>query len=75
MNSYVVIPDDQREEKLKQLIIVLHNLRYWTKYWKIHLGGPAKAKKEYWEERADTLLTELGLKQHMSIRSSFIARQ
>jgi len=48
---------------------VLHNLRFWTKYWQEHLGSHAKRKKEYWEQKADALLNELGMTEHNNTRT------
>lgn len=55
---------EEMAEKLAELAKVLHNLRYWTKYWKEVYGSRARVQKEHWEKRADILLDELGIDSH-----------
>lgn len=57
------------KEPFQQLAEVLHNLRFYTKYWNEHGGANARKRMHYWQEMADKLLDSLGLTLHNNISS------
>lgn len=74
-NATIIIasPEDMTE-KMAELVKVLHNLRYWTKYWRLVYGKKAREQKEHWEKRADELLDELGLSGHADTTFRMVPR-
>ena len=53
----------------EEAVRVLHNLRFYTKYWNEHGGYQARARMEYWQTQADKLLDSLGLTTHRNINA------
>ncbi len=72
--TIVIHSPEEMADKLAELAKVLHNLRYWTKYWKQVYGSRARAQKEIWEQRADQLLDELGLSSHNDTLHTLVPR-
>lgn len=56
-------------ERMEEMAYILHNLRFFTKYWNEHGGYQARMKKKYWEEKADKCLDKNGLTTHNNINS------
>jgi hypothetical protein len=75
MTGRVIIRDEHdMNKKFEQLIVIMHNLRFSTKYWQQNGGGQANERRKYWEKRADEMLTELGLQTHMHIKAVYTPR-
>lgn len=69
MNKVIETTDQQLPAQLQEALHILHNLRFFTKYWNENGGGQARQYKKRWEEKADKLLNSHGLTTHENIRS------
>jgi len=74
MNKAIEIQPGRVTEELEQALHILHNLRFFTKYWNENGGGQARQYKKYWEEKADNLLNTHGLTLHQNTRSITIIK-
>lgn len=69
MNKVIHTTDNRVTDQFAEAMHILHNLRFFTKYWNENGGGQARQYKKYWEEKADQLLTSHGLTTHQNTRS------
>ncbi len=69
MNKVIHTTDKQVADQFGEVMHILHNLRFFTKYWNENGGGQARQYKKYWEEKADQLLNSHGLTTHQNTRS------
>lgn len=69
MNKVIETTARQIPGQLEEALHILHNLRFFTKYWNEVGGGQAREYKKRWEEKADKLLTSHGLTLHEKTRS------
>jgi hypothetical protein len=53
----------------EELAHILHNVRFFTKYWHAHGGSEARRRKVYWETKADQYLDSLGLDLHNNVNA------
>jgi hypothetical protein len=53
------LDQDHNEE-----LFILHNLRFWQKFWQRHFGPEARKWMDYWQQRADEHLDRNGLTAH-----------
>ena len=68
MNKVIEITTEQElKTRFEQLAHVLHNLRFFTKYWNEHGGAHARSRMHHWQQKADTLLNEMGHTLHNNI--------
>lgn len=63
------------KDKFAEVAHVLHNLRFFTKFWNEHGGYQARRRMQYWQERADALLDSMGLTLHNNIQAVQIIKQ
>lgn len=68
MNKVIKTTDQQMPAQLQEALHILHNLRFFTKYWNETGGGQARDYKKRWEEKADKLLNSYGLTIHQNTR-------
>jgi hypothetical protein len=59
----VVQSEDELYEISKNLLHISVNLRYWTKEWDKHHGKTLLERKQYWQNRMDEYLEELGARK------------
>ena len=71
----IIIPDDQIKAELEQLLNIVHNMRFYQKYWHEHFGHKARDRKNVWEQKADETLDRLGLTEHNNTRSVQVLRK
>ena len=70
MTKTLEINNEEELKKMTQdLAHILHNLRFYTKYWQEHGGYHARERRKYWEEMADNRLDSIGLTLHNNISS------
>jgi len=74
MPNKIILTDDDMKQLAEDLLHIIHNMRFYQKYWKEHYGGRAKERKEYWEQKADEKLNQLGLTEHNNTKSFQIFR-
>jgi len=67
--------EEELLQKFADLAHTVHNMRHAQKYWHIHFGGEAKAKKEYWEKKLDAQLNQLGLSEHQNLSSIKVVKE
>lgn len=60
---------DDLKKRFEEMAHILHNLRFYTKYWNEHGGYYAREKKNYWQEKADACLDKNGMTLHNNINS------
>lgn len=75
MQATIIISPEQALIKFKELVHIMHNLRFYEKYWHQNFGHEARARMECWQQKADKLLDELGLTAHNNINSVQIIPQ
>lgn len=66
--------DQDLVTRFQALAHVLHNLRFFTKYWNEHGGYQARQNMKYWQDKADALLNSMGLTLHENISSVLILK-
>lgn len=66
--------EEQLAEKFIELAHVLHNLRFYEKYWNEHYGCDARRNMKKWQKKADDLLDSLGLTLHNNINAVKVVR-
>lgn len=74
MSNKIILTPEEMKQQAEELLHILHNLRFHTKYWKQHFGGQAKQRKEYWEQKADEKLNQFGLNEHNNTKAIQIIR-
>lgn len=57
------------EDRFLEIARIMHNLRFYTKYWHEHGGFHARKRMKYWEEKADAFLDKIGLTLHNNTRN------
>lgn len=60
---------DDLKKRFEEMAHILHNLRFYTKYWNEHGGYKARERKNQWEEKADACLDKNGMTLHNNINS------
>lgn len=61
--------EEELKIKFQEVAHILHNLRFFTKYWNEHGGFEARKRMNYWQDKADAVLDSLGLILHHNIKS------
>lgn len=61
--------DKELKSRFEEMAHILHNLRFYSKYWVEHGGYQARSRKKFWEEKADQCLNKNGLTLHNNINS------
>ena len=61
--------ENDLKKRFEEMAHILHNLRFYTKYWNEHGGYKARERKNIWEEKADQCLDKNGLNLHNNINS------
>lgn len=59
----------QTEELLCELLMVVHNLRYWTKKCQTEGGKNPRINKKGWEVKCDEILIRVGLAKEGSLKT------
>lgn len=61
----ILIRDEQELVNVAtELVHVLNNLRFFTRKWEENYGVELRARKKYYEEKADELLKRLEITEH-----------
>lgn len=71
MSSKVVeiSTEEQLKKEFQEAVHILHNLRFYTKYWNEHGGFKARENMNRWQARADNYLNGHGCTLHNNINS------
>lgn len=62
------------ETRFREMARIMHNLRFYTKYWNEHGGFNARKNMKYWEEKADACLDQNGLTTHNNTNSIKVSK-
>lgn len=74
MPNKITLTPDEMKQLAEDLLHIVHNMRFYQKYWQDNYGGQAKQRKEYWEAKADEKLNQYGLNEHKNTKSIQIFR-
>lgn len=74
VKSIEVHTEVEMKAVMADLAHILHNLRFYTKYWNEHGGYQARNQMKIWEQKADTILNSLGLRLHNNISAVTIIK-
>lgn len=53
----------------EEALHILHNMRFWQKYWHENFGSKSRGRKEHWEQKADAFLDANGLTEHNNTKA------
>ncbi len=67
--------EEQLQQEHAKLLKILHNMRFYQKYWHLHFGHEAKKNKESWEQKADAILDQHGLVEHNNTKAVQVLRE
>ena len=61
--NFYLTPEEMKKQ-LEELLHILHNMRFYQKYWHEHFGYNARERKDAWEQKADEKLNSFNLTAH-----------